>query len=204
MKSLLIALVLTTATVATATTLEFPITGDVYNSTRNRFEKVNIRALNAQLKKLGLEGLPELVIVGINAQAYGQLLQRRIAAIQQTTESKDAYIFNVDTGHLHDYPATICYRGFANDVPVILKSMIGTFLGNIQEILAIRYRSEMITYDRKFRSEAALLEAYDGGNVGTANWITYNKRSGTVLVMSNLGQDGDGLELYSTFIKACR
>ncbi len=183
---------------ASATTIEFDLTGVYYKW--HREYQINIKTLNAALKKEGLDGLPERVVVGENASRYGRLLINRINAAEKALVQE--YSFVIEYGYFYEFPK-MCYRGSNSDVPKILEAMTGTFLNNEQGVLAIRYKNKTFISDENFNSEEKLNEAYEGGNDETKAWLNYDQRSNKVLVMSNLGPQGDGLELYATVIEEC-
>ncbi len=183
---------------ANATTLEFDVTGVYY--IKNRQHKIDVEKFNASLKKLNLDGIPQRAVVNERAGPFGKLLINRIEAAEKALGQE--YHFVIEYGYFYEFP-TICYRGQNSDVPAILEAMTGTFLSDEQGILAIRYKDKTLITDDNFSSAAKLNEAYEGGNDETEIWLNYDKRKDDVLVMSNLGPQGDGTELYATFIKAC-
>ena len=191
---------------AQATTLKFDLTGIYYVKNRagvSKERKINVESLNEDLKEAGVDGLPEEVVVNQNAKPYGKVLLKRIEAAKAAM--KIDYRFVIDNGYLYEFP-TICYQGQASDVPSILKAMSGTFLNNTQGILAIRYGSRTIAYVDHFKSESALKKNYEGSGADKEirTWLRFNESSKNVLVMSDLGHQGDGTELYTTVIKPCR
>ncbi len=182
-----------------ATTLEFDLTGVFYKN--NRELQIDVPKLNRSLAKKGLDGLPEKIVVGKNAKAYGKLLLNRIEAANKGATEELRFV--IDNGYLYEYPP-ICYRGDATDVPAIMNGMLDTFLNSEQGILALRYGKETIIHDDRFKSKASLNEAFEGGNNETKAWLNFDQHSRSVLVMSDLGPQGDGTELYTTYIKPCR
>lgn len=183
---------------ANATTLRFDNVGVYYQN--NKEYKIDIQALNKSLKKAGLAGLPERIVVSPNAAPYGHLLLKRIEAAEKAMN--EDYHFVIENGYLYEYPS-ICYRGDVADVPKIIDSMTGTFLSDEQGILAMRYQEKTIIRDDRFKSESDLKEAFDGGNHETETWLNYDIDSKDLLLMSDLGAQGDTTELYARVIRPC-
>lgn len=179
------------------TTLEFDLTATTYN--KEGSVPVDIKKLNAKLKKNGLDGLPERIIISSNPAAYFNVLEKRIKAV--STISKTSIDFPISNGYLYEYPE-ICYRGEGSDVGKMIQSMVGNFLNSDQALLGVKFKSETVMWD----SDYFAMDGVEADEIPEEieTWKNYNPKSSNVLVMSNLGQNGDGTELYSTFIGPCK
>ncbi len=185
-----------------STTLEYALEGEYYDKENNTYKKVDVQELNKTLKSLGLDGLPEKIRVGKNPKPYWDLLDKRIGAANKALSKE--MDFNIQDGYIHHFNST-CYRGEASEIPNILKGLVGNFLLEDEGPLAIRYGKKQKIYSDVFKSEKALKETYKFGSAPGAvkQWLTYKTNSDVVLVMSDLGPQGDGTELFATDIKKC-
>jgi hypothetical protein len=187
------------ATAFAATTLEFALTGDTYIN--NGSVRVNVKKLNKTLKQKNLEGLPEKIVVKKGSQPYWRVLQERIEAANKVSTHKMS--FTIDRGYLYEFPA-ICYRGNIDEVFAIIEDLLGTFFNEGQGLLAERHGKTKKIIANEFKSEKSLKEAFGEDNPeDVKTWLSYKESSKTVLVMSNLGIQGDGTELYATQITPC-
>ncbi len=209
MKLLLVSLLLSASTAfAAKTTLELPLTGYYYLN--NKEVKLNIPQLNKKLKAKGVAGLPEVIVIRSNPRAFHNLLTNRAQAASEALGQK--LIFNVaDEGYGENYLynwENICYRGAITEVPQLINSMLGNFLNPDQGILAIGAGSKKEIFDDAFKSREGLKQRFDSEyetNLKDINmWLGYKANSKTALVMSDLGPQGDGTELYATQIPPCK
>jgi len=197
--ALLASTAISMASIAEKTTLEFELQAITY--VNNREVKVNIADLNRTLEQRGLSGLPEIVIVSENAKPYWKVLMKRIEDANRVVETQ--MLFSINSGYLYEYPA-VCYRGAISGVVKVIDGMSDNFLTSEQGILAIRYGKTKIIRSDEFKSEKKLRAYYEGNADEEVNaWLDFDEISKSVLVMSNLGPQGDGTELYATKIKPC-
>ncbi|MBI1859865.1 MAG: hypothetical protein HYR96_02980 [Deltaproteobacteria bacterium] len=201
---LLLALFLCVGASARETTVEFNLTGVTFVR-KNRELPLKMVNVNKKLKKKGLDGLPSWLAVNKNAIAYWKILMKRVEDANKAGIYKSELLFTIDHGYFYQYPP-MCYRGKIEEVvPVIDGMMKDNFLTSEQGIFAIRWGSQTDIRDDSFKSEKAINEYFDGMNEEEiAEWVNFDKRSKNVLVMSNLGPQGDGTDLYATTIKPCR
>jgi len=185
---------------AAKTTVEFEL--NLYKYVKNKEVKVAIPALNKKLKKAGLDGLPEVVVVSENAKAYWNILMKRLEAAQVTSEEQiHSYI---DNTYYYEYPE-LCYRGKMSEVVKVLDGMNGNFLTNEQGIHAYRYGKKKDIRSDIFKTEKSIREVYDEQRPeDVEEYLAYDEKSDAVLVVSDLGAQGDGTELYLTYIKPCK
>jgi len=111
----------------------------------------------------------------------------------------------IDHGHLYDFPA-ICYRGNPVRVMEVIAGLLGAVFQEDQGIQASRYgKTKLISIDKDqfFETNAEVRAEHMINNPKeVALWEEYDTKSDTVLVLSDLGPQGDGTELYATEIKA--
>ncbi|MBY0472584.1 hypothetical protein K2X30_15575 [bacterium] len=184
---------------AADTTVEFPLTGHYYK--KNREFRIDVPKLNRTLNKQNLDGLPELVVVSESAAPYGKLLLKRIAEANKVLPEKQLFV--IDQGYLHEYPK-MCYRGEISNVPTIIQAMLGTFLTDEQNILAMRWKKKTLIHSDVFKSPTQLKDTYGDESDEVRAWLDFDSDSDTVLIMSDLGPQGDGTELYETAIQPCK
>jgi len=190
----------TTQAFAAKTTVEFEL--KLYKYVKNKEVQVKIPALNKKLKKAGLDGLPEVVVVSENAKAYWNILMKRIEAAQST--SKEEIHSYISSTYYYEYPE-ICYRGKMSEVVKVLDGMNDNFLTNEQGIHAYRYGKKTDVRSDLFKNEKSIREAYDEQRPeDVEEYLAYDENSDAVLVVSDLGAQGDGTELYLTYIKPCK
>jgi hypothetical protein len=181
-----------------------------YWHTPNEEKAIKVASLNRKLNAAGLDGLPETIEIGKTPARYWNVIMKRI---EKADEQK---FFGLDVrgdvkeiqtvmrgGYLFEYPE-ICYRGKTADVPTIIKAMNDNFLHTDQGVLGFRYGSKKIVDDDRLASKEAQEEAWGEENeFERGEWNDYDTSSDTVLVLTDLGPQGDGLELYSTKIARC-
>ena len=112
--------------------------------------------------------------------------------------------FNATEGLLHNW-GEVCYTGNPADIVKMIKAMEGNFFNTDQGMLAIRYLDQQVIYDDAFKSKKAAKEYY-GEDYLPENidvWFNFKKTSKDILVMTNLGSQGDGTELFDNLIKPC-
>ena len=181
--------------------IEFNMTAEYYLN--NELKKIDIPALNTSLKEKGLEELPEKVIVSADPASYQKVLSDRLenakAIIPQEIYSP------ILSGYYNEYPE-ICYRGKAKKASKILSSMLGNFLNGDQGVIAVRYGKTVEVLWHEFKDDPEIRQNYsDNGYDDLLNdWDNYDKNSDTIVVLSDLGPQGDGTELYSTEVKRCQ
>jgi len=190
------------------TRLEFKLEG-YYFPQKNKMTKVNVPALNKQLKKLGLDGLPEIITVGENPEAYWRVLKDRIEAANKALDREMHFNFDHDGhGNGYFYQHAWCYRGDITGIPDRIQTMLRNFLEEEQGILAIGAGSKKVIYDDSFKSREGLKRRFEGEyqtNIENINkWLNYKKSSDTALVMSDYGPQGDGTELEATNVPPCK
>lgn len=182
------------------TTVEFALTGVTY--VNNKEVKLDIAKLNKTLAKQGLEGLPEIIVVSQNAKAYWRVLMKRIEAANKVAATE--MTFPINSGYYYEFPE-LCYRGKTEEVVGVLDGMLGSFLNDGQGVMAYRHGETQVVRVDDFKSEKALKDRYGDENENEVKaWLKYKKTSKSVLVMSDLGAQGDGTELYATSVKPCK
>jgi hypothetical protein len=198
---LILSIVISTfAFAADKTTIEFELIATTIK--KNKEVKVNITTLNNKLKKKGLDGLPHTIVVNSQSKPYWNKLKARIDAAQTVSQTK--LYFAIDNGYFYQYP-TLCYRGEISGVVDVIDGMQNGFMTNEQGILAIRYGDTEIKRSDEFKSEETLKEYYgEDREDEIAEWNDFDTKSDDVLVMSNLGPQGDGTDLYATTISPCK
>ena len=204
--NLLLALSLCLTAFARETTLEFDLTGKVFVN-HNRVLNLKIANVNKRLHAKGIDGLPERLAVTKNAAAYWRILMDRIEAGNKAQAYKTEMHFDINSGYFYEFPA-ICYRGKTEDVSVIIDAMMkDNFLNSEQGLLAMRWGTHKDVRSDQFKSDEGLREYYqqwgDENENEIKSWVKYNTKSENVLIMSDLGPQGDGTELYATVIKPC-
>lgn len=113
--------------------------------------------------------------------------------------------------YLHEMPK-ICYRGKAKDVPGLIEEMMKdeeSVLNQDQTVLAIRFGQVQIIYwTEDFFATTSNDETkkfhLEENKETTQLWEKYSLESKNVLILSNLGPQGDGTELYATVIAPCK
>jgi hypothetical protein len=172
----------------------------------NNDEKdVKIATLNRKLNAAGLNGLPETVVIGKTPEPYWKVIMKRLEKANeiQPFGAGNEIETVLNAGYFFEYPE-ICYNGKTADVIEIVDAMNGNFMNDTQGVLAFRYKNKKVVRDERFESVASLREALGDDNPDeVSDWLEYDTSSDAVLVMTDLGQQGDGLELYSTKISRC-
>ena len=187
-------------TVKPKTMLEFELTATYYKG--NKEVPVSIQDINGALKaKKAKFSLPTIVkVTKSDRRTKLSTLQKQLDAASELTGID--LLFSTNSG-FHSYPA-ICYRGPAAGVEGLLNDLQAVFFED--EFLAIRYKNQKhVILDEFNGDEKELSDYYDGtedDEIG--QWVNFNEKSDSVLVMSNLGPNGDGTELYAKEIKPCR
>ena len=186
---------------AEKTSLEFDLKAEYYQN--HDLITVNIPKLNKALKAKGLDGLPEKIILGANPAPYQKLLEKRLEAakaiIPQDIHSP------ILAGYYFEYPK-ICYRGTTSKAVKILDAMVGNFFQETQGVLAMRFGKTTKILWKEFSENPEVRQNYidNGAEDLLAAWDTYDTKSDTIAVLSDLGHQGDGTELYFTEIKRCQ
>lgn len=185
---------------AERTTIEFPFAA--YTFVNHKEVKLTAAKLNAKLKEHDLDGIPATIVVTEGAAKYWRVIMKRLEAGNQVLPTE--VLTPLNSGYFYEYPR-MCYRGDIDEVPGILKAMRNNFLNGDQAVLALKYGAKSLVRSDEFKSKAALLKYHDGNNAAEVKaWLEYDEASDKVLVMSNLGPQGDGTELYATFIGPCK
>jgi len=188
--------------------INLPVRG--YYFENNKEVVINIPKLNKELQKLGLAGIPEVVTLGKNPAAFYKVIEKRVIAANEALNRE--MIFNVadngySEGHLYQWE-NACYIGDITAIPALIESLLGNFVYEDDGILAIGAGSTKVIKDEAFKSRDGLKERFQGEyetNLKEINaWLGYKKTDKTAIVMSDLGQNGDGTELYLTKIPACK
>jgi hypothetical protein len=188
-------------------TIDLPVTG--YYFENNREVAVDVPKLNKELNQLGLDGIPEVVTMGKNPGAFHAVILKRVQAANEKLGRN--MIFNVaddgySEGHLYQWEKA-CYKGNIEAIPALIKSLRGNFLYEDESVLGIRAGAKEEILDDAFKSKSGLKERFGDeyeNNERTINsWLNYKKTSKTALIMSDLGPNGDGTELYKTEIPPC-
>jgi hypothetical protein len=110
--------------------------------------------------------------------------------------------------YLYEMPE-MCYRGHMSTVPELLRDLMKdgqSILHRDQGIPGIRFgHSKLITFEEQFfETSEEFREIYESESPKAVKaWDSYDVTSKTVLVLSDLGPQGDGTELYITEIKPC-
>jgi hypothetical protein len=202
LRLLVLSLISSSALAATAnTTLEFDLKAEYYQN--NDLITVNIPKLNKALKAKGLDGLPEKIIIGANPAPYQKILEKRLEAAKAVIpHDLNSPILS---GYYFEYPE-ICYRGSPAKAVKILDAMAGNFFQDTQGVLAIRYGKTTKILWKEFTENPEVRQNYiDNGAEGyLLAWDNYDTKSDTIAVLSDLGHQGDGTELYFTEIKRCQ
>ena len=114
--------------------------------------------------------------------------------------------------YLYEFP-TMCYRGQAKDVPALIDEMMSSDespLHRDQGIQAIRFEDTMLIFTAgQFYATTQEEDIADDYRVNQEEeikeWESYDTyRNKDVLILSDLGPQGDGTELYLTVIKPCK
>lgn len=186
-----------------ATKIEIPLEGHYY--VNHREVKVNIKKLNKELSRLGLDGLPEVLVIGSNPKAFHKIIEKRVEAANEAL-NRDMNFNVVHDGYI--FRMQLCYRGNITDVPDLIAAMRGNFLHPDQGILAIGAGQRKVVNDEAFHSREGLKVRFDSEyepNLPTINqWLGYKATSKKALVMSDYGPQGDGTELEATEIPPCQ
>ncbi len=184
---------------AEKTSLNFAFEGVTY--VNNKEVKVSISKLNKKLNDAGLDGIPEQFSVSGSAKPFWRVIVKRIEAANELLGVK--IHTPIESGYFHEYPP-ICYKGSISGVPAMIHSMLGSFLTDEQEVMALRYGKKKIINSNDFKTDEELVKVHQVNNKKEVRaWLNYDESSVNVLVMSNLGAQGDGTELYATVIKPC-
>jgi hypothetical protein len=210
-KSILIAILIAGLAVGFAadkdkTTIEFKLTGNEYVKVKGKgkFKTVYLYKLNKVLRTNNLPTFKMKVVFDKGGKVKWQEIMDQLEKTNKVLKREIQLV--MDNGYIYEFPA-ICYRGKTEDVPEIITSLMGSVFQDEQGIQAIRHGEKKIIYWDGF-FETATAEAREEYTVNNpddvAQWNNYDKKSDTVLVMSDLGPQGDGTELYSTEIKRCQ
>jgi len=199
---------------AANTTFEFSLEG------RYEDDRISIVQLNKQLKEKGLDGLPEIIKISAEGQlAYHRVLTNRIEAAREAGLLTEGQQLNIEASYLFEY-SEICFRGNIMDVPVILKAMADSGTGKSWEaflnidagINGFAIGTQKFDVADFLKSEEAMNEYYgvEAGEDSSdyipseitkfLNW----KKKDQVYVITDLGPQGDGTEMYGTIIKRCK
>ncbi len=192
---------------AGSATIDLPVTGYYYEN--NREVPIDIPKLNKELNKLGLDGIPEVVTMGKNPGAFHAVIMKRVKAANEKLNRE--MVFNVadehySQGHVRQWEHA-CYKGTITGLVGLIESLRGNFLYQDESILGIRAGAGEKIFDPAFKSKAGIKkrfgDEYEPNETAIDAWLTYKKTSKTALVLSDLGEQGDGTELYATEIPPC-
>lgn len=188
--------------VSAQTTIEFPLTGEIYKGSGS--VELEVKGINTELRAKKLRPLPELVVWGKSNQRQWKSLIAHVELAKKTL-NKDIDVV-LDRGYFYEFPA-ICYRGATSEVPEVIESLMGTVLHPDQGIQALKYgKVKVVHYGSEFfennKERMQEMLEYNPGEVKL--WLNYNKTSDTVLILSDYGPQGDGTELTATEIKRCK
>jgi hypothetical protein len=168
---------------------------------------ISITKLNKKLAAKGLEGLPEKIVVSKTDVPYMKLIEKRVDAVNEAF--KDTYLyFNGTNSYMHDME-DMCYRGKPSEVKAIITALRGTLFQEDQGLYAVRYLDKKSIFAGMskifFENNAEMRQGYEeNGNTAITEWDNFDTSSDTVAVISDLGPEGDGTELYLTEIKRCK
>lgn len=194
---------------AEKSTIEFKLMAEEYRN--NKHLTFPFSDLNKDLKKLNLPGFPEVGVFGKNDAPYVKLLKKRVEISKAALKRDFDWLDDGGGGmYYHNLP-TICYRGKATDVPAILTALekAGLF-AEYQQVAYKIGKKKFVNYPEEWidgnseRQREYREELTDMNPDEVKMWDKYKTTSETVLWMTNLGPQGDGLELYATEIKRCR
>ncbi len=189
------------------TTIEFKLMGEEF--LKDDSKNIVLSSLNPALKKKGLPGFATVGVFSKSDQAYWLKLQKQV----ETSAKALNRDIRLDEGYglyIHQTP-TMCYRGSTNQVPKVIQALMGSVFHQDQGIQAFRFKDKKIIVDQyqfievsdaeksKENRENYETNAPDDVKV----WDDYDVSSDDVLVMSDLGPQGDGTELNATLIKRC-
>jgi hypothetical protein len=188
------------------TTLEFKNTGTYYVKRKGQEKEysVNITKLNRRLKELGLPSVPAKWVLSadnvIDAKKFALTIEKANAKLAHTV------FMNALRGYMWQLP-NICYRGRPEEVWPLMQKLTGSIFHPDQGFLAVRYGSQQKILSDELgaatRKEWQAIYGEEGADQ-IDTWVNYNPGSKVVLVMSNLGDQGDGTDLYATAIVPCK
>lgn len=188
------------------TYIEFPVRGYYWFKDEGdewaKEKYVDLSDVNAKLKAAGLEEIPATLSLGLDsAPLHDELLKRAEAAAKLL--GVDELHMNFDRTYLYEAP-TMTYRGRAAGVMRVINALRGTFFHGDQGIYAYRHGVTVRIIDpQNFggREESEIREAREENGGELDEWFAYDPKSG-VMILSNLGPQGDGLEMYVTVIQS--
>jgi hypothetical protein len=203
-----LSLLLATAFISTGalakTTIEFPLKGDfTINGKFN--ENILLSSLNKKLSKAGLPGFPDVAVFGKNDVPYAKKLRK----MTDNAEKAIGVEFNnvSPIGYSYFHHVDMCYRGDINEVKGVIDALYGPVFHEYQGIQAIRYGSKKYVYFKEdfFENNPEVLESDLENNPAEVKaWKAHKATSKNVLLLTDLGQNGDGLELNLSVIKPCK
>jgi len=192
---------------ATATKIEFPLVATEVKE--HDLIEVPLASLNEELKLRHLPGFPETAVFGKKDKPWAEKLKKRtVDAAQALHRDLHLYAYGTSGLYLHEVPTPFCYRGKPSDVPGIVQALMGTVFHPDQGIQAVRYgkvKKVMPDFRKDFFDTVQSVREEDEENNPNevAAWDGYDEDSDSVLIMSDLGPEGDGVELYATRIPRC-
>jgi hypothetical protein len=181
------------------TFLEFKFTGTYYVKDKER--SLDLALINKKLRARNLKELPEKVTIGFTSGKLWDDLMARIEAAQELWPQELHML--IDRAYLYEMPE-ICYHGSPARVMRLIEKMSGKFFHGDQGYFAIRYgHTKTILDPENFAEDSKLNERFPDREDIVDEWLNYNPLSSDVLILSNLGPQGDGTEVYSTRIRRC-
>ncbi len=150
-------------------------------------------------------GLKKIIFIGLGCCLFfaNQTKSDSGSKFLFTTEEKYADVLSPYLYQLE----SICYIGEMGEVPYSLRALLEEEkLERDQGIVAIRYgQSKVISFEDEFfeTSEEWMEFQMEENPKVVEAWKSYDTSSKEVLVISNLGPEGDGTELYLTIMPPC-
>ena len=191
------------AALASGPTLEFELVVDEFTEDGDR--RVRLADLNRELEGR-LPAFPDRVSVGPTATDVIPDLRAQIERAGELLGRQ----FHFEFGANPDQYQGLCYRGELSLVPLAIHAHRGGLIDADLGVQAERYRNRAIVYlDRShFEGEADSWADWqrdsNGNEAAIETWEEFSPSSDAYLLMSDYGQNGDGLELVSTHIPRCR
>lgn len=178
------------------TQIEFPLT--VTELIAHKVVAVPMSSLNLDLSAHQMEKFPERAVFGKKDRALAKAIQERLDNVGKTLQRK-LYLYSYGTlgYYLHHVPQPFCYRGKASEVLTVIRALMGVVFNENEGFLGVRYgkTKKFLTHEQDFGQRS---------DQEAAVWDNYDTTSNAVLLMSDLGPEGDGTELYSLLIPSCQ
>jgi hypothetical protein len=188
------------------TTIEFPLKGDV--KINGKFNNnILLSSLNKKLSKAGLPGFPDVAVFGKNDVPYAKKLRKMTDNAEKALGVEFNNVSPIGYSYFHN--VEMCYRGDINEVKQVIDALYGPVFLEDQGLQAIRYGSKKYVYemykDDFFENNAEVLESDLENNPAEVKaWKAHKSTSKNVLLLTDLGPQGDGVELNLSVIKPCK